>query len=139
MPRSQTNRLLGICFETCFLASTRISSCLKNMTTVGFVSRILGDESSDFSLPRGERRSLDGLQFLHEAQYNIWTSQTSIIEKLCRNKERLPRNDAEVRQRPNNQLRVGSSKLQKLASVKSSAVPAPRDLSGLRARIEKPL
>jgi hypothetical protein len=62
---------------------------------------------------------------------------TSIIEKLCRNKKRLPRNDAEVRQQPNNQLRVGSSKLQKLASVKSSAVPAPRDLSGLRARIEK--
>ena len=39
MPGSQTNRLLGICFETCFLASTRITSCLKNMTTVGFVSQ----------------------------------------------------------------------------------------------------
>ncbi len=48
------------------------------------------------------------------------TSQTSY--QLCQNKEQLPRNDTEVRQRLSNQLR---------------AVPVPRDLSGLRARTEK--
>jgi len=67
----------------------------------------------------------------------IVTSQTSPFDKLCRNKEPLPRNDTEVKQWLSNQLRVGSSKLRRLASVKSSAVPARKDLSGSRARIEK--
>ena len=66
------------------------------------------------------------------------TSQTSVNE-ICRNQKCLPRNDPDARQRLSNQLRVGSSKLQRLASVKSSAGPAPRDLSGLRARTEKRL
>jgi len=67
------------------------------------------------------------------------TSQTSIFESLCRNKRYPSRNEPEARHRPNLRRRVGSFKLQRLVSVKSSAVRAPRDLSGLPAKIERRL